>query len=257
MLKLMTFNIRYGIADDKENHWDNRKALVIDRIKAFDPDLIGMQECRDDLQAKFIKLNLADYGFYGVRREGGGDTALEMAPILFKESAFQLIQKGHFWLSDTPQIAGSNSWGSTFPRTATWVELLHQASGRSFIFLNTHFDYEPSAIDESAKLLKAWSNQITEKHPLIVTGDFNADKNSSAYQLLADDKSLFDVYKKAHPSNKNDGTYHGYGHEETAIDWILATDHFEVNNAEIDRFHAGNLYPSDHYLVTAIIQWKK
>ena len=257
MLKLMTFNIRYGIADDKENHWDNRKALVIDRIKTFDPDLIGMQECRDDLQAKFIKRNLANYGFHGVRREGGGDTTLEMAPILFKESVFQLIRRGHFWLSDTPQVVGSKSWGSTFPRTATWVELLHLASSRSFIFLNTHFDYEPSAIDESAKLLKTWSDQIIEAHPLIVTGDFNANKNSSAYQLLANDISLFDVYKQAHPSNKNDGTFHGYGNDVTAIDWILATDHFEVNNAEIDRFHVGNLYPSDHYPVTATMQWKK
>ena len=82
----MTFNIRYGTADDKENHWDHRKSLVIDRIKAFDPDLIGMQECRDDSQAEFIKNNLQGYGFHGVRREGGGDTMLEMAPIFFKDS---------------------------------------------------------------------------------------------------------------------------------------------------------------------------
>jgi endonuclease/exonuclease/phosphatase family metal-dependent hydrolase len=180
-----------------------------------------------------------------------------MAPILFKESVFQLIQRGHFWLSDSPQIAGSKSWDSTFPRTAIWAELLHHASGRSFTFLNTHFDYEPSAIDASAKLLKTWSDQPTEKRPLIVTGDFNADKNSSAYQLLADGKSLFDVYKKAHPSGENEGTFHGYGHEKTAIDWILASSHFEVNSAEIDRYHTGNLYPSDHYPVTATLSWQR
>ena len=257
MFKLMTFNIRYGTADDKENHWDHRKSLVIVRIKAFAPDLIGMQECRDDSQAEFIKNNLQGYSFQGVRREGGGDTALEMAPILFKESVFQLIQKGYFWLSDTPQVAGSKSWDSTFPRTAVWGEILHRTSGKSFIFLNTHFDYEPSAIDESAKLLKKWVGQNAAKRPLIVTGDFNADKNSSAYQLLADGKSLFDVYKQAHPSGENEGTFHGYGHEETAIDWILATDHFEVNNAEIDRYHTGNLYPSDHYPVTATLNWQR
>ena len=68
MLKLMSFNIRYGLADDGTNRGDNRKSLVIDRIKAFNPDLIGMQECRDDFQAKFIKNNLKEYEFYGVRR---------------------------------------------------------------------------------------------------------------------------------------------------------------------------------------------
>lgn len=87
MLTLMTFNIRYGTADDGANHWDNRKHLVLERIRACDPDLLGLQECRDDSQAEFIRENLPDYEFYGVPRGGGSVTALEMAPILFKRSA--------------------------------------------------------------------------------------------------------------------------------------------------------------------------
>lgn len=256
MLKLMTFNIRYGLADDGENRWDNRKHLVIERIQSFDPDIIGMQECRDDFQAEYIKNNLRNYEFFGVRRAYEGDTAFEMAPVLFKKSEFQLIQKGCFWLSDTPNIVGSKSWGAIFPRTATWVELIHIKSGKSLMFLNTHFDYEPSALGESARTLKEWIVQNVKDQPILLTGDFNADKDSAAYRQLTTD-GLFDVYKIAHPTDSATGTFHNYGQTSDPIDWMLASHHFEVISAEIDRYHEDKLYPSDHYPVTATLQWKE
>ena len=255
MLKVMTFNIRYGLADDGENRWENRKRLVTERINSFDPDIIGMQECRDDFQAEFIKNNLPDYEFYGVRRAHEGETALEMAPVLFKKSAFRIIQKGYFWLSDTPNIVGSKSWGAAFPRTATWVELAQVETRKSLFFVNTHFDYEPSALLDSARILKKWVLQNVKDNPILVTGDFNADKNSSAYQHLTLD-GLFDVYQTVHSGENAAGTFHSYGQANDPIDWILASNHFETTSAEIDRYHAGNLYPSDHYPVTATLQWK-
>ncbi len=258
MLKIMTFNIRYGLAEDGDNRWERRKSLVSARIHAFDPDLIGLQECRDDGQAQFIKDSLPDYQFYGVRREGGGATDLEMAPILFRKSAFQVSRTGRFWLSETPRIPGSKSWDSVFARTATWVKLIHRRSGRMMAFLNTHFDYQPAAIEGSARLLKRWAAQTARQCPLIVTGDFNADKNSSAYQHLAGGGVLFDVFRQANPEGGNEATFHGFGHpdEEMAIDWILASSHFEGVTAEVDRTHEGGLYPSDHWPVTALLRWK-
>lgn len=255
MLKLITFNIRYGLAEDGENSWDNRKSLVIERIKSFDPDIIGMQECRDDFQAEFIKDQLREYEIFGVRRAQEGDTALEMAPVLFRKTTFQLTQRGCFWLSDTPNVVGSKSWGAIFPRTATWVKLTHIETDKTFIFLNTHFDYEPSALGESARVLKEWIVQNAKGDPILVTGDFNADKNSSAYRQLTEN-GLFDVYKIAHPSDNNPGTFHGYGQVSDPIDWVLASDHFEVIDSDVDRYHDGKRFPSDHYPVTATLSWK-
>jgi endonuclease/exonuclease/phosphatase family metal-dependent hydrolase len=255
MLKVMTFNIRYGSADDGKNRWNNRKHLVIERIRSFDPDIIGMQECRDDFQAEFIQSQLPEYKFYGVRRANEGETALEMAPVLFKRSAFRPVQKGCFWLSDTPEIVGSKSWGAIFPRTATWAELTHIATDKTFFFLNTHFDYEPSALDESARVLKEWMDQNTQNTPVIVTGDFNADKDSSAYRQLTKN-GLFDTYQIAYPDKSAAGTFHDYGQASDPIDWILASGHFEVVSAEIDQYHEGGLYPSDHYPVTVALKWR-
>jgi hypothetical protein len=50
-----------------------RKALVVSGIRAFGPDLLGLQECRDDSQAGVVTRNLTGYEFVGV--QGGGDDA--------------------------------------------------------------------------------------------------------------------------------------------------------------------------------------
>lgn len=250
MLTLMTFNIRYGLAEDGVNRWENRKSLVLDRIRACDPDLLGLQECRDDSQAEFIRENLPDYEFYGIPRGGGSVTALEMAPILFKKSAFRLVDRGCFWLSDTPQIPGSVSWDAAFPRTATWAKLVHLASGRRLTFLNTHFDYTLSALENSARTIQAWVRKEAGTHPILITGDFNADKTSFAYRLLTEASSLFDI----HPGDE--GTFHGFGQADDSIDWILASDSFRAVSTQIDRFHAEGVYPSDHYPVCASLEWK-
>ncbi len=258
MLTLMTFNIRYGTADDGTNRWENRKTLVIERIHACDPDLLGLQECRDDSQAEFIRENLPDYEFYGVPRGGGSVTALEMAPILFKRSAFRLVDKGCFWLSDTPHVPASLSWGTAFPRAAAWVQLVHLVSDRQFFFLNTHFDYTPSAVENSAQVIRAWVTRAAETYPIIVTGDFNADKDSVAYRLLIEKTPLQDVYRQIHPNHEDEGTFHGFGQEgkPSPIDWILASDSFEAVSAKIDRYHTESVYPSDHFPVHAELEWR-
>ena len=104
-IKVMTFNIRNGLANDGENHWDKRKGLAIARISTFEPGLLGLQECRDDAQAEYVRHSLPAYHFHGTRREGGGDTALEMAPVLYRKSIFHVEAQGHFWLSETPQAS--------------------------------------------------------------------------------------------------------------------------------------------------------
>lgn len=255
-LKVMTFNIRYGQANDGMNHWDRRKELVIDRIRAFDPDLLGLQECRDDHQATFIKDNLPDYKFIGIPRGGPGETALEMAPILCRQSAFRLLDRGHFWLSETPELPSSRSWDGAFPRTATWAKLNPLASGHSIIFLNTHVDYMPAANEASARPLLDWIDRLDPPLPVILTGDFNAIKDSATYRRLAGTERLADAYRQVHPPGGVEGTFHGFGLPGVLlpIDWILISMDFEALAASVDTWHEGDLFPSDHYPVTALLR---
>ena len=249
--RVMSFNIRCASAPDGEHEWAQRKALVVERIRAFDPDLLGLQECRDDEQADYVRAALPDYAFVGVHRLGEGDSAVEMAPLLYRRAAFAEIARGHFWLADQPETPGRQAWGAAYPRTASWVRLVPcDGRGGPLTFLNTHFDYQGTAREESARLLCNWVQALPPGEGVIVTGDFNAERDSETFRELTAGGALREVLQEAGAAV---GTYHDYGRADVreAIDWILASPHFRTVAAGADTWHAGRLYPSDHFPVTA------
>ena len=63
----MSFNIRLGVAKDGPNRWDLRKDLVVETIRKFNPDLLGLQEVFP-MQEKHLKESLPGYGYYGRSR---------------------------------------------------------------------------------------------------------------------------------------------------------------------------------------------
>ena len=89
LLKVMSFNIRYGKANDGTNSWPHRKDLVLETIKVSDPDLLGLQEVLG-FQADFLKENLKGYAFHGVGREDGKEKG-EYVPLMYKTSRFALV----------------------------------------------------------------------------------------------------------------------------------------------------------------------
>jgi endonuclease/exonuclease/phosphatase family metal-dependent hydrolase len=274
MIKIMSFNLRYGTAADGENNWAYRRRLALDRIRAFDPDLLGLQECRDDEQAEYLRAELADYVFIGVRRSGEprpsadapqaeapglGDPGIEMALLLYKRSAFEELDRGCFWLSQTPHAPGSVSWGGKFPRTVTWARLRPASTlAGELVFLNTHFDYgNAQVLRQSARLLRRRLDRLGPT-PLILTGDFNAAKDQPPYRILLRgcpffSRPLVDPHARlAGPT----GTLHSYGRlpQPLAIDWILVSKAFRPLSADIDGYHEGGLYPSDHYPLLATVE---
>ncbi len=244
-MKAMTFNIRYGRAEDGPHAWPQRRARVIERIRAFDPDLLALQECEDGPQAQYVKSALPDYAFIGYRREGGGNTAAEMAPVLYKRAAFEQVAAGRFWLSETPDTVGSKSWGAMFARTLTWVHLRPRGSAESLIFASTHFDLIPEAIEAAAQLVAGWASEAARQAPVMVCGDFNAEKGSTAYATLTSG-----ALRDAAPQLL-EGTYHDYGRAtpRTSIDWVLVSGGLDIASSGIDAYARDGLYPSDHFSV--------
>src|SRR4051794_22505101 len=100
MIRVMTFNVRYREADDGPLRWDRRKARALARIRAFAPDLLGVQECSAGPQAAYLRRHLRDWTFEGVRTEDA-EWPVEMAPIFVRRRVFETIATGHFWLSET------------------------------------------------------------------------------------------------------------------------------------------------------------
>ena len=78
-LKVMSFNVRYGHANDGEDRWERRKTNMTAVIRDVAPDLLGTQETLA-FQADHLRGELPGYGFVGVGRGEGllSDGAAEL-----------------------------------------------------------------------------------------------------------------------------------------------------------------------------------
>lgn len=263
-VRVMSFNIRYGTANDGVNHWSKRKEFLIETINAFGPDLLGTQETLLD-QRDFIVSKLSGYESFGVGRDDGKDAG-EMAALFYRTARFEKLAGGHFWLSDTPEKVGSKGWDAALPRIATWVKLrdLRNSQGKPVLFLNTHFDHQgKQARRESAKLIRKKILELGEDCDIVVTGDFNAAADSDVYAaLFANEAELaspvVDTFLVANPKyDGGQGTFSGFQSSAISgprIDWIGCSRNFHVQAAAIDRTERDGRTPSDHFPVTAILK---
>ena len=257
-LRVMSFNIRYGTANDGKDVWMNRRELVVQTIKTFHPDLLGTQETLP-FQATYINEQLPDYAYIGWSRDDSKDG--EQCGIFVRRVRFEILESGQFWLSETPDEKFSKSWDSSLPRVVTWSRLKDKQSDREFLFANTHFDHRGTeARKQSAILLRRRLLEMAPKLPIILTGDFNCDHGSEPYQALLEENVLRDSYRAIYPNRGDDeGTFHGFSGKpgSVRIVWILATEKFRATEATIDRTHADGRYPSDHFPVSTVFHWKE
>lgn len=263
-VRVMSFNIRYGTADDGENHWDRRKEFVVETIQAFDPDLLGTQETLG-FQRDYLAENLPGYENLGVGREDGKEEG-EMMALFYNRDRFEKLDGGHFWLSETPEVVGSKSWDSSLPRMVTWVKLRDRKnpSAKPIAYFNTHFDHRgEEARRESARLIRRQIASLGKECSIIVTGDFNAGEGSDPYDALfgvvEEQKSpVVDTYRGVHSTSQEPaGTFSGFKEGSKygpRIDWIGASRDWEIVSAEIDRTSRDGRTPSDHYPVTAVLR---
>lgn len=263
-VRVMSFNIRYGTANDGENRWERRKEFLIETIRAFDPDLLGTQET-EGFQRDYLAQQLPQYDVLGVGRNDGRESG-EMMALYFKRARFEKLAGGHFWLSETPDQVGSKSWDSSLPRMVTWVRLRDRLRAESppILFLNTHFDHRgPRARLESSRLLRRETVSLGQGGSLIVTGDFNAGEDSEPYRaLFASSENqpspLVDAFRAAHPQRgANEGTFSGFRADAVGgarIDWIGISRDWQIVQVEIDRTTRDGRTPSDHFPVTAVLR---
>lgn len=263
VVRVMSFNIRYGTANDGENRWDLRREFVVDTIEAFDPELLGTQETVQ-FQRQYLEEELDGYESWGVGREDGKEAG-EQTTLFYKAERFERTDGGHFWLSETPEEPGSKSWDSSLPRIASWVKLTDRANpgAKPLLYVNTHFDHRGAeARRQSAKLIREQIAKLGEGCRVIVTGDFNAGEGSPPYVALfgeAEGKGSLvrDAYRLAHPKKRDDeGSFSGFvaGAKQGArIDWIGVSPDFAVQSASIDRTEREGRTPSDHFPVTAVL----
>lgn len=266
--KVMTFNIRYGTANDGENSWPNRSHMVIGVVSAFAPDVLGIQEALR-FQIEELLVGLGNYGEIGVGRDDGKEAG-EYAAILYRSQRFDVHESGTFWFSDTPGVPGSASWGNNITRICTWAHFIDRTTGRGFYVYNVHLDHESQPSRErSAELLASRISSRSTSDPVIVTGDFNAGEDNPVLRYLTGklerafagtttppaSPQLRDTYRAIHPDSSAVGTFNSFGGVTTGdkIDAVLVSDEWQVSDAAIIRTAVSGRYPSDHFPVVAVV----
>lgn len=249
---VMTFNIRYGTADDGPNAWEARRDLLVATIREAQPDLLGLQEALR-MQLDFLAEALPEYREAGVGRDDGKEAG-EYSAILYRAQRLAVEDGGTFWLSDTPESPGSMSWGNRIPRIATWVRLRDRSTDMSFLAFNTHWDHESQpARERSAELLRRRiATRSGDSLLVILTGDFNAGESNPAFRALLQGPPDFrDSYREIHAAADSVGTFNGFTGDRTGekIDAILVSRGWTVLNSAIDHRSQGGRYPSDHFPV--------
>jgi endonuclease/exonuclease/phosphatase family metal-dependent hydrolase len=252
-LTVMSFNIRYGTANDGDNHWLNRREQLFALLREQQADVVGLQEALHG-QIEEILEAVPGYAYVGVGRSDGRQAG-EYAAILYRTARLRARRSDTFWFSDTPGVVKSTSWGNQIERICTWA-YFEDRDGPAFYLYNVHLDHvsQPSR-ERSATLLLERIKARDPKAPAVVTGDFNAGEDNPA--AVAMRASFRDSFRALQPDVREVGTFNGFKTGQTAgekIDFVFVEPGTEVLEAAIVRTSRDGRYPSDHFPVTARIR---
>ena len=263
---VMSCNIRItGLEADEVDgrRWDDRKDVCLKVIKSRKPDIICMQEVIYE-SYEYMKKKLTGYiafGFEGPEMDPWteGYHYIGKNVIFFSKSRYELIAEGCYWLSETPHIGGSISWESSRARHCNWVRLRDRKTGRQFRILDTHLDHITKvAKTRQTEVIVAETAQYADDFPQILFGDFNSGIKDEPYALLTA-AGWQDAYEAVHGHEETGFSAHGWKFERPnkgrRIDFIYMHGPVKALSAEIVKDAPRGIYPSDHYFVSAKLEF--
>jgi len=249
VIRAMSFNIRYDNPDD-DPPWSDRRERVVEAIDDVSPDVVGLQEALPG-QFSYLRDRLEGYAWYGVGRYGGDEG--EHTPLGWRSDRFEAVDRGTFWLSETPDEPGSVGWNADLPRIASWVDLESRTGDLRFRTYSTHFSHvSPEARENSSRLLRERiEDRLVDRRMSILLGDFNFEPGSAAHQELTK-SGLVDARQVAAEVEGPEGTFQeglGGGEPGRRIDYV-----FLPINVPVVRFRTlppAETLRSDHLPVVA------
>ncbi len=266
-LRVLTCNIRVDLEEDaaKGLGWQQRRVACLEVIKRQRPDIIGFQEVLYN-QFSDMKDAMPDYhafGFDGPEMDSikTGYHGVAKNPVFFSKKRFELQAAGAYWLSETPLIGASISWGSARARNACWVRLYDRYSKKEFRLVNLHLDH----VNAEAKLKQIAvvldeSAQYADGFVQIMTGDFNVGPESQVHQNVLS-AGWKDTFTELYGVKDFGGTTHGFKGEQyekkdraKKIDFIFTKGSVVPKASAIVKDNYKGIYPSDHYFLLAELE---
>ncbi len=254
MFSVLTLNLRFGLADDGPNNWQNRKIGFPALFDIYQTDFVGFQEA-NDFQIDFLDNMLKDYHYIGKRSPS---PSFWQNNIIFYHTNWTCMHHEHFFLSPTPSVP-SRYLKSLWPRQCTMG--LFKKDKRQVICINTHLDFDDSVQVKSARLILDQLAQLPHNVPVILMGDFNAVPFSACYNIFTDHDDQPTVrapcFKDAF-GEPFTGTRHGFTGQTDGdhIDWILYRGKLAVNRSMVIQDTFNNVYVSDHFPLFAEFSWE-
>ena len=233
-LKVGSYNIRYENEGDagRGNGWEDRLPYVCAMLRYERPDIFGSQEVLVDQLHDMLDA-LPDYDCVGVGRDDGKEAG-EFERVFWRRDRFGLLDKGWFWLSETPEKPGLG-WDAACIRICTWAYLKDKDSGKRIWFFNLHMDHVGVvARAESAKLIvRRIESMCKPSEYVFVTGDFNVDQANEIYRTFTQSEVLTDSYETAADRFAPNGTFNGFdpnSFTSSRIDHIFVSPTVTVDN---------------------------
>lgn len=247
-LCLISSNIRFDNPADGVNAWPHRRSLLSEILLKHSPDIIATQEGRYSQLVDFNEL-LRDFEIVDHHRSWIKE---RMYPTFFiRKNRFELIKSEDLWLSETPEIAGSASFGSAFPRLLTWMKIQPKDTDKNLIVVNTHLDHVKSETRlEQVKVLgKEIKKLINPASKLIIMGDFNDSPTSETREILQKEfPFLIDSWKEFHSNEETSHhSFNGICDNGSRIDWIMVEKDVTIEHSLLDKSAPDGKYPSDHF----------
>ena len=269
-IRVMSYNIRLGVADDGENSWENRREATPAMLRDIRPDVFGVQEAFD-FQIAYILENCPEYKAVGVGRDDGVELGEHMS-VFYNCERFNLVDWGTYWLSETPDVP-SFGWDAACRRTATWTLLEEKDSGERFYFVNTHLDHigVVARREGLALIHRKISEMNSDGLPMVLTGDFNVLPDNPG---LGGINSLMKAARFNNQGGDRCGSFNGFGKlgnsdaapvlgEKEDLNVLQPFDYIYYSGFEVcsqfrvaRKEYCGKRYISDHYPVWADIHKK-
>ena len=246
-LKVMSYNIRLGSAQDGTNSWALRYSATEEMLKDQKPDVFGVQEALE-YQIRYIE-DMCGYESVGVGREDGKAEGEHMS-IFWNKKTVKMLKWGTFWLSETPQKP-SMGWDAACFRTATWALMKDKRTGEKFYFVNTHLDHEGAEAQKNG--LNLIMDKIAEINaeglPMVLTGDFNMEPSNPN---LAELDARMQSARKIAAQTDSHATYNGWGKSSTMIDYIYVSGFSSCPEYQtVTKRYKDRKFISDHYPIFA------
>jgi endonuclease/exonuclease/phosphatase family metal-dependent hydrolase len=255
-LRVMSYNLRYAAAQGA-NHWPGRLPRMRQLWEQQNPDVVGTQEGLYT-QLRELGAELPAYDWIGTGRDGGSRG--EFMAVFYRRDRLEPLEYDHFWLSDTPLVIGSSTWGNSNRRMVTWIRFRDRQTRREFAFWNTHLDHQlQPAREKSAALILERLAKVSSELPVLLVGDFNADATyNRVYDLLVKDGGLADTWFTAQVRREADAnTFNNFAplvRNGRRIDWILSRGPVAVRSSEVITTQPDGQWPSDHCPILSVVQ---